>query len=167
MALEQARMWLVRRSAARRSGDRQAVQPDLNPPSLPARPACTGITAAPVFRPTPQEWAMGPIAYLEKIRPEAAKYGLAHIVPPPGEPPVPGLPPNPAAPPPGSCCAGGRSKGCCVGVAVLPSAALCMTPMADRSRFCCSPLPLLPSPPAITVPQAGTRLLRWNGAPTV
>lgn len=44
-----------------------------------------GIPAVPVFRPTPQEWAQGPIAYLEKIKPEAEKYGLAHIVPPPGK----------------------------------------------------------------------------------
>lgn len=45
---------------------------------------CAGIPSVPVFRPTPQEWALGPIAYLEKIKPEAEKYGLAHIVPPPG-----------------------------------------------------------------------------------
>lgn len=43
-----------------------------------------GIPTVPAFHPTPQEWAMGPIAYLEKIKPEAEKYGLAHIVPPPG-----------------------------------------------------------------------------------
>ncbi|PSC70309.1 lysine-specific demethylase JMJ16 [Micractinium conductrix] len=42
-----------------------------------------GVEPAPVFRPTPEEFR-DPIAYVSKIRPQAEKYGLAHIVPPPG-----------------------------------------------------------------------------------
>lgn len=43
-----------------------------------------GIPAAPIFRPTAEEFR-DPVAYISRIGPEAAKYGLAHIVPPEGE----------------------------------------------------------------------------------
>lgn len=43
------------------------------------------VEAAPTFRPTPEEF-QDPFAYIAKIIPEAAKYGMACIVPPEGEP---------------------------------------------------------------------------------
>lgn len=36
----------------------------------------------PVFRPTPDEFAMGPIEYIEKIRDIAEPHGICKIIPP-------------------------------------------------------------------------------------
>ncbi|KAJ3322522.1 hypothetical protein HDU76_013854 [Blyttiomyces sp. JEL0837] len=45
------------------------------------------LPSAPVYRPTVQEWT-NPLGFIEKIRPEAEKYGLCKIIPPAGwEPP--------------------------------------------------------------------------------
>lgn len=38
---------------------------------------------APIFRPTEQEFAMGPLAYVAKIRPIAEPFGICRIIPPP------------------------------------------------------------------------------------
>lgn len=65
----------------------RAREPATTRPRMRWKPAKghpqTGIQAAPVFRPTPEQF-QDPIAYISKIRPQAEKFGLAHIVPPPG-----------------------------------------------------------------------------------
>lgn len=38
---------------------------------------------APIFRPTEEEFARGPIAYVASIRPIAEPFGICRIVPPP------------------------------------------------------------------------------------
>lgn len=38
---------------------------------------------APIFRPTEEEFAQGPIAYVASIRPMAEPFGICRIVPPP------------------------------------------------------------------------------------
>lgn len=40
------------------------------------------VPEAPVFRPTDQEFALGPLAYVAKIRPLAEPFGICKIVPP-------------------------------------------------------------------------------------
>ena len=47
------------------------------------------VPAAPVFFPTVEEFEGNPLAYIEKIRPEAESYGICKIVPPPGWNPAP------------------------------------------------------------------------------
>lgn len=37
---------------------------------------------APIFRPTSEEFKLGPLRYIEKIRPYAEKYGICRIIPP-------------------------------------------------------------------------------------
>jgi hypothetical protein len=63
-------------------------RPAFSRPSARWNPAAgrlqAAVTNAPTFRPTPEEWAEGPISYISKIMPEAMRYGIAHIVPPSG-----------------------------------------------------------------------------------
>lgn len=40
------------------------------------------VPEAPTFRPTDQEFALGPLAYVAKIRPLAEPYGICKIIPP-------------------------------------------------------------------------------------
>lgn len=47
------------------------------------------VPYAPVFYPTLEDFCGNPLHYVEKIRPEAERYGIAKIVPPPGWNPGP------------------------------------------------------------------------------
>lgn len=49
----------------------------------PVRHHINGVTEAPTFRPTEQEWKE-PIEYLQKIAPEGMQYGIVKIRPPDG-----------------------------------------------------------------------------------
>lgn len=42
------------------------------------------VPAAPVFFPTVEDFQGNPLEYVERIRPQAEKYGICKIVPPPG-----------------------------------------------------------------------------------
>jgi hypothetical protein len=42
------------------------------------------VPPGPVFFPTIEEFVEGPVAYVEKIRSVAEKYGICKVVPPPG-----------------------------------------------------------------------------------
>lgn len=37
---------------------------------------------APVFRPTPEEFELGPLEYIKKIRPLAEEFGICKVIPP-------------------------------------------------------------------------------------
>lgn len=37
---------------------------------------------APVFRPTSEEFKLGPLEYIKKIRPYAEQFGICRIIPP-------------------------------------------------------------------------------------
>lgn len=43
---------------------------------------CSKIREAPIFRPTPADFKLGPIHYIAQIRSQAEKYGICKIVPP-------------------------------------------------------------------------------------
>ena len=42
------------------------------------------VPEAAVFRPSVEEWGMGSLAYIERIRPQAERYGICKIIPPAG-----------------------------------------------------------------------------------
>lgn len=49
----------------------------------------TAPPECPIYRPTLAEFALNPLVYLEKIRPEAEKYGICKIIPPEVREPLP------------------------------------------------------------------------------
>lgn len=63
-------------SSVERRGQPTAVREPVKKTSRPH-----GITDAPTYCPTDEEWS-DPVEYLKKITPEATKYGICKIIPP-------------------------------------------------------------------------------------